>query len=131
MTEQSPTNRLAESDSFFSRAAPPCAFALRHDHVAAFQEFVAQAWKTGGRKVHKAALFADIYAGAQTSIALPVASHSAVIALFRLVLEEYLALGRQRENIALQAEAGLANNLDQRLMTVPGVGPNHRIDDFG
>jgi CRISPR system Cascade subunit CasD len=67
--------------------------------------------KTVGRKVHEAALFADICAGAQMSIALPVASHSAAIAMFRLVLEEYLALGRLRENTGLQAEPGLESNL--------------------
>jgi transposase len=88
------------------------------------EEFVAQAWKLVGRKVNKGTLLADIYATAQQSIALPVASDSAAIAMFRLVLEEYLALGRRRASIALQAEAALAHNPDRRrLMTVPGVGP--------
>jgi transposase len=44
--------------------------------------------------------------------------------MLRLVLEEYLALGRMRESIAQQAEIILASNPDRRrLMTVPGVGP--------
>jgi transposase len=44
--------------------------------------------------------------------------------MLRLVLEEYLVLGRMRESIAQQAEIVLASNLDRRrLMTVPGVGP--------
>jgi hypothetical protein len=64
------------------------------------EEFGARAWKLVGREVHKAALLADIYAAAQTSIALPVASNSAAIAMFRLVLEEYLALGRLRKHCA-------------------------------
>ena len=42
----------------------------------------------------------------------------------KLEIEEYLALGRRRASIALQAEAALAHNPDRRrLMTVPGVGP--------
>jgi transposase IS116/IS110/IS902 family protein len=88
------------------------------------EDFVTQAWQLVGRKVHKAALLADIYAAAQKSIAVPVATDSAAIAMFRLVLEEYLALGRLRESITIRAETALANNPDrQRLMTVPGVGP--------
>jgi hypothetical protein len=44
--------------------------------------------------------------------------------LLRLVLEEYLALGRMRESIAHQAEIVLASNPDRRrLITVLGVGP--------
>jgi len=86
------------------------------------EEFVAQGSKLAGRKVHKAALLANIYAAAQSSIALPVASDSPAIAMFRLVLEEYLALSRLPESIALQAETALANHPDRgRLMTIPGV----------
>jgi Transposase IS116/IS110/IS902 family len=88
------------------------------------EDFVAQAWSLVGRKVHKAALLADIYAAAQRSIALPVTPDSAAVAMLRLVLEEYLALGRMRESIAQQAEIILASNPDRSgLMTVPGVGP--------
>jgi transposase len=77
-----------------------------------------------GRKVHKAALLAEIYAAAQRSIALPVTPDSAAVAMLRLVLEKYLALGRMRESVAQQAEIILASNPDRRrLMTVPGVGP--------
>lgn len=60
-------------------------------------EFVAQAWSLVGRKVHKA-LLAEIYAVAERSIALPVTPDSAAVAMLRLVLEEYLALGRMRES---------------------------------
>jgi len=88
------------------------------------EDFVAQAWSLVGRKVHKAALLAEIYAAAQRSIALPVTPDSAAVAMLRLVLEEYLALGRMRESVAQQAEIILASNPDRRrLMTVPGVGP--------
>lgn len=88
------------------------------------EEFVAQAWQVVGRKVNKGTLLADIYATAQQSIGLPVARDSAAVAMFRLMLEEYLELGRRRMSIILQAEAALAHNPDRRrLMTVPGVGP--------
>jgi transposase len=88
------------------------------------EDFVVQAWSLIGRKVHKAALLAEIYAAAERSIALPVTPDSAAVAMLRLVLEEYLALGRIRESIAQQAEIVLASNPDRRrLMTVPGVGP--------
>lgn len=87
------------------------------------EEFVAQGAKLVGRKVRKAALLANVFATAQSSIALPVASDSAAIAMYRLVLEEYLARGRLRESIAVQAETALANHPDRRrLMTVPGFG---------
>jgi len=90
----------------------------------ASEDFVAQAWSLIGRKVHKSALLAEIYAAAERSIALPVTPDSAAVAMLRLVLEEYLALGRMRESIAQQAEIVLASNPDRRrLMTVPGVGP--------
>ena len=88
------------------------------------QEFQAQAWNLAGRKVNKQALLAEIYAAAKQSIGVPVALDSAAIAMFRLVLEQYLALNRLRERIAEQAATLLADNPDRRrLMTVPGIGP--------
>jgi transposase len=87
-------------------------------------DFVAQAAPLIGRKVHKAALLGEIYAAAQCSVALPVMANSPTRAMFQLVLEQYLALGRLRDRIAHQAEAVLADNSDcRRLMTIPGVGP--------
>jgi hypothetical protein len=53
-----------------------------------------------------------------------VASDSAAVATFRLVLEEYLALGDLRETIALQTEAALANGPIERYWsgTAPRIG---------
>jgi len=88
------------------------------------KEFTAAGLRLAGRKIHKTELLASIYAAAENSIALPVAAHSAAIAMFRLVLEEYRGLGRLRDSVAQQAAAALADNPDRRrLMTVPGVGP--------
>ena len=88
------------------------------------KEFTAAGLRLAGRKIHKTELLASIYVAAESSIALPVAAHSAAIAMFRLVLEEYRGLGRLRDSVAQQAAAALADNPDRRrLMTVPGVGP--------
>jgi hypothetical protein len=55
-------------------------------------EFQTQAWHLVGRKVNKRALLAEIYAAAQQSIGVPVALDSSAIKMFRLMLEQYLAL---------------------------------------
>jgi transposase len=87
-----------------------------------------RAWNLVGRKVSKKALLAEIYAAAQQSIGVPVALDSAAIAMFRLVLEQYLALNRLRDRIAAQAAILLGDNPDsRRLMTVPGIGPANAL----
>jgi transposase len=91
-------------------------------------EFKRQAWSLVGRKVSKQALLAEIYAAAQRSIGVSVALDSAAIAMFRLALEQYLALSRLRERIAEQAAILLGDNPDsRRLMTVPGIGPANAL----
>lgn len=88
------------------------------------EEFIAQAWGIIGRKVHKADLLANIYIAAQCSVGLPVTIDSPAISMFRLMLEQYLTLGRLREQIAAQAEMALAGDSDcRRMMTAPGIGP--------
>lgn len=88
------------------------------------EEFIAGAWKVIGRKVHKADLLANIYSAAQCSVALPVTTDSPAISMYRLMLEQYLSLGRLREQIAVQAQAAFEDNADcRRLMTAPGIGP--------
>ncbi len=92
------------------------------------EEFQRQAWNLVGRKVSKRALLAEIYAAAQRSIGVPVALDSAAVAMFHLVLEQYLALNRLRERIAEQAAILLGDNPDsRRLMTVPGIGPANAL----
>ena len=88
-------------------------------------EFQKQAWNLVGRKVSKRALLAEIYAASKRSIGVPVQLDSAAIAMFRLVLGEYLDLHRLRERIAERAAIMLGDNPDsRRLMTVPGIGPD-------
>ena len=92
------------------------------------EEFQKQAWNLVGRKVNKRALLAEIYAVAQQSIGVPVALDSAAITMFRLMLEQYLALDKLRERIAEQAAVLLGDNADsRRLMTVPGIGPANAL----
>jgi transposase len=87
------------------------------------QSFVTEASLLVGRKVRKGILLADIHATAQRSIALPVPIDSPAIAMFRLVLEEYLGLCRLRDTIARQVKGALKDHPDsRRLMTVPGIG---------
>jgi hypothetical protein len=92
------------------------------------EEFQTRAWSLVGRKVSKRALLAEIYAAAKQSIGVPVALDSAAIAMFRLVLEEYLTLHQLREHIAERAALLLEGNFDsRRLMTVPGIGPTNAL----
>jgi transposase len=92
------------------------------------EEFRAGAWNLVGRKVSKRALLAEIYAAAKRSIGVPVALESPAMAMFRLVLEQYLTLRQLRERIAEQAALLLEGNSDsRRLMTVPGIGPANAL----
>jgi transposase len=88
------------------------------------EQFTAHAWNLVGRRVAKTQLLAEIYATAQRSVGVPVELGSSAIAMFRLVLEEYLNLSNMRHIIARRAAAILSNSTDaQRLMTIPGIGP--------
>jgi transposase len=88
------------------------------------EQFSAHAWNLVGRRVAKTKLLAEIYATAQRSVGVPVELESSAVAMFRLVLEEYLSLSHMRYIIAQRAAALLSDNADaQRLMTIPGIGP--------
>jgi transposase len=91
-------------------------------------EFQTRARNLVGRKVSKRALLAEIYAAAERSIGVPVPLDSPAVAMFRLVLGQYLDLLRLREHIAEQAAIVLGDNPDsRRLMTVPGIGPANAL----
>ncbi len=92
------------------------------------EEFRTRTWILVGRKVSKRALLGEIYAAAKRLIGVPVPLNSAAVAMFRLVLGEYLDLHRLREHIAEQAAMVLGDNPDsRRLMTVPGIGPANAL----
>jgi transposase len=91
-------------------------------------DFAKQAWNLVGRRVHKAALLGEIHAVVRRSVGVPVPLDSPAIAMFRLILEQYLELSRRRVQIAEQAQGLLANHRDsRRLMTVPGIGPSNAL----
>jgi transposase len=88
--------------------------------IDSFREAI---WAPMGRRVHKEAKIAEIYALAERSIALPMLPTSPAITTFRLQLQRYLQLCEARSALEAQAEALLADSADfQRLKTVPGVG---------
>jgi transposase len=88
------------------------------------EAFIDQAWSVVGRKVSKARMLADFYRTASTSIGLPVAEDSQAVAMFRLVLEEYLTLCRLRDQIEQTACRFFQDDEDYRRLTqVPGIGP--------
>jgi transposase len=91
--------------------------------ACSLEEFRAAIWTSMGRRVHKEAKIAEIYALAQRTIALPIPSSSPAATTFRLQLERYLQLCKARDALEAQADALLAGSLDyQSLKTVPGVG---------
>jgi transposase len=76
-----------------------------------------------GRRVHKQAKIAEIYALAERSIALPVPVDSAAVTTFRMQLERYLELCRIRSQLEQRAELLLNDRADyQQLRSIPGVG---------
>lgn len=88
------------------------------------EAFIAQAWNLVGRKVSKARMLADFYRTASESIGLPVAEDSQAVAMFRLVLGEYLTLCQLRDQIEQTACDFFKEDEDYlRLTRVPGIGP--------
>jgi hypothetical protein len=87
------------------------------------EAFITAAWDLMGKRVGKQAKLEDIYQLASESIGLPVAIDSPAVETFKLQLNRYLELNRQRQQLDLHAQELLAGNADyQRLKTLPGVG---------
>jgi transposase len=87
-------------------------------------DFFQAARSLEGHKNDKARWLADFYQTARTSVGLPVAEDSQAIAMFRLVLQQYLQLCRLRRQLEQHAVALLAQQPDfRRLQTIPGIGP--------
>jgi transposase len=88
------------------------------------QTFAKRAWDVVGRKVAKQRFLEELYETAATSIGLPVEANSLAVATFKLQLERYLTLTRQRSKLEQKAEAFLDDRNDyQHLKSLPGVGP--------
>jgi hypothetical protein len=96
------------------------------------EQFTAYAWNLVGRRVAKTQLLAEIYATAQRSVGVPVELGSSAVAMFRLVLEEYLNF----EPYAPPHRAtGSGQPLQQYRCAAPDDHSRHRsgdcIDDHG
>jgi transposase len=87
-------------------------------------EFVAAAWETVGRRVHKQAKLEEIWAMAARSAALPHAPDSLAVETFRMTLRHFQHLSELRAQIEQRAEAFLCDHPDYRhLKSLPGIGP--------
>lgn len=99
----------------------PCPAAITS---LSFEEFLEKAWQIPMRKVAKSAFLRDMYHAAQNSIALPISEDSECIKMFRMVLEDYLAVCRRRKEIEQFASEHLKDHLDYKILnSVPGIGP--------
>lgn len=89
--------------------------------MADFREAV---WTSMGRRVHKQAKIAEIYALASRTIALPIDENSPAVTTFRLQLQRYQQLSEVRSALELQADKLLSSNVDYHcLRSIPGIGP--------
>jgi transposase len=99
----------------------PTPESVRALDFATFRDVVAALM---GRRVHKQAKIAEIYALAERSIALPVPENSLAVTTFRLQLNRYLQLCEARQQLEMHAEHLLRDRSDyQQLRSVPGIGP--------
>ncbi|MES9990293.1 MAG: IS110 family transposase [Candidatus Thiodiazotropha endolucinida] len=86
--------------------------------------FVRRAWDIVGRKVAKQRFLEEVYETARASIGLPVDLKSLAVTTFKLQLNRYLELSKQRSQLEQVSEGFLADREDyQHLRTLPGVGP--------
>jgi transposase len=92
------------------------------------QEFIESAWHSMGRKVNKRQVLSDIYEVARASTALPIASDSAAISMYRLVIMQMRQLIQHRDVIEAEAIRRLCDVADfHRLQQIPGIGPIHAL----
>jgi len=100
--------------------APCPAVILRYSKRA----FIEAAAAIQYRKFDRSRWLGDLYEAAKTSAGVPVTDQSEAVAMFRLVLEEYLHVCRLREAIEQRITQRMCNHPDYlRLQTIPGVGP--------
>lgn len=104
---------------FFYVFPCPAAITCHEEEV-----FIEKAWALVGRKVDKHNWLKDVYFTAKTSVGLPITQDSKSMDMFRLILNEFAQMCRQRAEIENLADQYLSQNDDYiRLKTVPGIGP--------
>lgn len=94
-------------------------------HVRSLSQdaFVLAAWDLVGRKVNKRAKLEEIWETAGSSAALPHATDSLAVEMFRVTLKRYQDLNQLRASIEERAAQVLAGNPSfEHLKTLPGVG---------
>lgn len=119
-----------EAEQFLnnSRSEWFCDFLLKFPTPASITRyrkatFVKRAWDVIGRKQFKQQFLEHLYSIAQTSIGLPVDIKSVAVETYRLQIQRYIELTRQRLALERKSERFLAHRADyQRLKTLPGVG---------
>ena len=94
--------------------------------------FEKHAWNIVGRKQFKQQFLEHLYGVAENSIGLPVDISSVAVETYRLQLQRYIDLTRQRLALERQSEQFLGGREDyQRLKTLPGVGCRHCLNHSG
>ncbi len=89
-----------------------------------FAQFKEEAWDLVGRKVNKTTWVAELYETARHSIGLDVADDAIEISSFRLQIQRYQDLIRQRDELADTAHQILCGQADYEcLRSIPGVDP--------
>lgn len=119
-----------EAEQFFhnSRSEWFCDFLLKFPTPASITRyrkatFVKRAWDVIGRKQYKLQFLEHLYDIAETSIALPVDIKSVAVETYRIQLQRYIDLTRQRLALERKSEQFLSQRSDyKRLKTIPGVG---------
>lgn len=92
--------------------------------ASTLEAFLSAASPVVGRKVNKRAWLTELYELAGRSVALPIRRDSPAVATFRLRLQSFLDLSRQRAELERWADQLLADHRDYRLLqTIPGIGP--------
>ena len=87
------------------------------------ETFVKRAWDVIGRKQFKQQFLEHLYVIAEKSIGLPVDIKSVAVETYRMQLQRYIDLTRQRLELERKSEMFLSERSDyQRLKTIPGVG---------
>ena len=120
-----------EMEQYFnsSRAEWFCRFMLKFPTPASVcrhrkATFIKRAWDIVGRKVSKESFLSHLYDQASQSIGLPIAADSVAVDTFKLQLNRFAELTKQRADLERQAEQFLMDRSDyQRLRSIPGIGP--------
>jgi len=87
------------------------------------ETFIKRAWDVVGRKVSKSRLLTDIYETAQQSVGLPVDLKSEAIKSFKLQINRFYTLTKQRSDLENLADRFLSSRQDYHcLRSIPGVG---------